>query len=118
MELLKNTSINKYALKLIEGDNFLYGPIYSLGPIELEMLKAYIRTHLKTRLFQLVKFPASTSILFDKKLDRSLRLCVDYQGFHNLTIKNCYPLLLIDESLDRLGQAKSFTQLDLISAYY
>ena len=64
------------------------------------------------------KTPAKAPILFDHKSDGSLRLCVDYQGLNNLTIKNRYPLPLIGESLDRLERAKQFTQLDLTSAYY
>ena len=59
-----------------------------------------------------------TLILFDKKSDGSLCLCMDYWGLNNLTIKNQYPLPLIGKSLDRLGQVKSLTQLDLTSAYY
>ena len=43
---------------------------------------------------------------------------MDYWGLNNLTIKNRYPLPLIGESLDRLGRAKRFTQLDLTSAYH
>ena len=48
MELPKNTSINKYAIKLHESKQPLYRPIYSLGPVELETLKTYIKTYLKT----------------------------------------------------------------------
>ena len=42
---------------------------------------------------------------------------MDYRGLNNITIKNLYPLPLIRESLDRLGQVRQFTQLDLINAY-
>ena len=48
MELSENTSINEHAIELVEGKQPPYSPIYSLGPVELEMLKAYIKTHLKT----------------------------------------------------------------------
>ena len=48
MELLENTGINEHAIELIDGKQSLYGPIYSLGPTDLETLKAYIETHLKT----------------------------------------------------------------------
>ena len=58
------------------------------------------------------------SILFDHKSDGFLRLCVDYQGLNNFTIKNRYLLPLIRESLDKLKRAKQFTQLDLTSAYH
>ena len=64
------------------------------------------------------KSPTCASILFDRKLDGSLRLCIDYQGLNNLTIKNRCPLPLIGELLDRLKRAKWFTQLDLTSVYH
>ncbi len=43
---------------------------------------------------------------------------MDYRGLNNLTIKNQYPLPLIGESLDWLGWARHFTQLDLTNAYH
>ena len=116
--LPKQTELNKHAIKLEEGKQPPYGPIYSLGPVELETLKTYIETHLKTGFIQPSKSPAGAPSLFDKKPDGSLRLCVDYRGLNNLTIKNRYPLPPIGKSLDRLGRAKRFTQLDLTSAYY
>ena len=86
--------------------------------MELETLKAYIETNLANGFIRPSKSPAGAPILFDRKSDGSLRLCVDYRGLNNLTIKNRYPLPLIGESLDRLGRAKQFTQLDLTSAYH
>ena len=86
--------------------------------MELETLKAYIETNLANGFIRPSKSPAGAPILFDRKSNGSLRLCVDYRGLNNLTIKNRYPLPLIGESLDRLGRAKRFTQLDLTSAYH
>ena len=100
MELPENTGINEHAIELVEGKQPPYRPIYSLGPVELETLKAYIETHLKTGFIRPFKSHASVPILFNKKLDGSLRLCIDYQGLNNLTIKNWYPLPLIGEFLD------------------
>lgn len=65
MELPKNSGINKYAIKLIEKQQPPYGPIYSLGLVELEILKAYIEIHLKTRFIRSFKSDAGTPILFD-----------------------------------------------------
>ena len=48
MELPKNTGINKHAIELQNSKQPLYRPIYSLRPVELETLKTYIITHLKT----------------------------------------------------------------------
>ena len=116
--LPKRTKLNKHALDLEDGNRLSYRSIYSLGLVELETLKTYIETHLKIGFIQSSKSPAGAPILFNKKPDGSLRLCVDYRGLNNLTIKNRYPLPLIGESLDRLGRAKRFTQLDLTSAYH
>ena len=116
--LLERTKFNEHTIDLEDGKQPPYGPIYSLGPVELETLKTYIETHLKTGFIRPSKSPAGAPILFDKKPDGSLRLCVDYRGLNNLTIKNRYPLPLIGESLDRLGWAKRFIQLDLTSAYH
>ena len=118
MELPENTGINENAIKLIEGKQPPYGPIYSLGTVELETLKTYIETHLKTGIIRPSKSSTSALILLNKKRDRSFRFCVNYQGLNNLTIKNRYPFPLIGESLDRLGRAKRFNQLDLTSAYH
>ena len=118
IEVLENTRMNEYAIKLIDGKQSSYGPIYALNLVELETLKTYIETYLKTRFIQLFKSPTSTFILFDKKLDSSLCLYVNYWGLNNLTIKNQYLLPLIGEFLDQLSQAKRFTQLDLTNAYH
>ncbi len=48
MELLENTNMNEHVIKLLKGKQLPYGPIYSLGLMEVETLKTYIETHLKT----------------------------------------------------------------------
>ena len=74
----KQTGANEHAIKLEEGEQPLYGPIYSLGPIELETLKIYIETNLATGFIQALKSPAGAPILFLHKPDDNLRLCVNY----------------------------------------
>ncbi len=118
IELLENTGMNKYAIKLIERKQLPYRPIYALSPVELEILKAYIETPLKTGFIWSFKSPSGAPIFFNKKFDGSVCLCVDYWGLNNLTIKNRYLFPLLGEALDCLGRAKRFTQLDLTSAYH
>ena len=118
-KLPKHTRINNHAIKLVDDcQQPPYGPIYSLGPLGLKTLKTYIETNLANGFIKPSKSPAGAPILFDRKSDGSLWLCVDYQGLNNLTIKNQYPLPLIGELLDRLGRAWQFTQLDLTSVYH
>ena len=99
-ELLENTRMNEYAIKLEEGKQPPFGPIYSLGPVKLETLKTYIETNLANSFIRPSKSSAGASILFDRKPDESLHLCMDYWGLNNLTIKNQYLLPLISELLD------------------
>ncbi len=73
--------------------------------MELETLKTYIKNNLPYYFIRPSKSLAGAPILFDKKAADSLRLCVDYQGLNNLTIKNWYPLLMVGELLNRLGWA-------------
>ena len=117
-ELPENTGMNKHAIKLEDGKQPLFGPIYSLGLVELEMLKTYIKTNLANSFIRPSKSPAGAPILFDQKPDGSFRLYVDYQGLNNITIKNRYLLFLIGKSLDWLGRARQFTQLDLTNSYH
>ena len=110
--------MNQHAIELQKDQQPSYGSIYNLGLVELETLKTYIKTNFANSFIWTSKSPAGTSILFVRKPDGSLRLCVDYWGLNNLTIKNRYPLPLIGKSLDQLGRAKRFTQLDLTNAYH
>ena len=117
-KLPEHTGINDYTIKLVNSQLPPSGPIYSLEPVELEILKAYIEINLANSFIRPSKSPASAPILFDRKSNGSFQLCVNYWGFNNLTIKNRYPLPLIEESLDKLGRARRFTQLDLTNAYH
>ena len=112
------TELNQHAIELQEGQQLPYRLTYSLGPVELKTLKIYIKTHLANSFIRPLKSSAGAPIFFVKKLDGSFCLYMDYWGLNNLTIKNKYLLSLIGKLLDRLGQAKRFTQLDLINVYY
>ena len=68
-KLFEYLGINNHAIKLIDGQQLLYGSIYSLGPVELETLKAYIETNLANWFIRPSKSSASTPILFDRKSD-------------------------------------------------
>jgi hypothetical protein len=83
----------------------------------LEVLKDYIDKNLESGFIRNSKSSAGAPILFVKKKDGSLRLCVDYRGLNKITVKNRYPLPLIPDLIDRLAGAKYFTKIDLRNAY-
>ena len=57
-------------------------------------------------------------MLFVKKKDGSLRLCVDYRQLNKMTVKNKYPLPRIDDLFDQLKGASVFSKIDLRSRYH
>ena len=95
----------------------LYDFIYSLSKNELKILRAYLDKHLKNDFIKFFIFSAGAPILFVKKKNEILRLCVNYRDLNLLTIKNRYSLSLIDESLNRLSKARIYTSLDMITTY-
>ena len=62
--------------------------------------------------------PWGAPILFIKKKDGSLKMCIDYQKLKNVTIKNKYPLPLIYNMFDQLQRASYFSKIDLRSGYH
>ena len=79
VELPEHTKINDHPINQLDDKQPPYGPIYSLKPIELKMLKTYIEANLANDFIRPSKSPAGTLILFVQKKNISLRLCVDYQ---------------------------------------
>lgn len=95
-----------------------FEPIYSLNQAELEVLRAYTEKNLANVFIRPSTSPAGAPISFTKKKTGGLCLCVNYQGLNKITVKNWNLLLLIGGTLNPLGHAKWFTQLELTNAYH
>ena len=68
-KLFEYTKINNHAIELIDSQQLHYQPIYSLVQVELETLKADIKTNLPNKFIKLSKLPTNTFVLFNQKLD-------------------------------------------------
>lgn len=106
------------AINIVEGADPPHKPLYNLSASELAVLRKYLADFMSRGWIRRSKSPAGAPILFAKKKDGTLRLCVDYRGLNKITIKNRCPLPLIAESLERLAQAKIYTKLDVREAYH
>ena len=93
-------------------------PVYRMSPKELETLRKELDELLEMGHIQPSKSPFGSPVIFVKKKDGSMRLCIDYRALNKMTIKNRYPLPNIDGLLDQLEGARVFSKIDLRTGYH
>jgi hypothetical protein len=91
---------------------------HKMTPKELAKLKIQLNELLDKGYIHPSSSPWWCPALFVKKKDQSLRLCIDYRPLNVVTIKNKYPLPLIDILFDQLTGARVFSKVDLRSGYH
>ena len=84
---------------------------YRLSPLETAEVEKQVRELLRSGLIEPSKSPYGAPVLFVKKKDGTLRMCVDYRALNKITVRNTYPLPRIDELLDRLREQRYFPLL-------
>ena len=94
------------------------GTIYSLSKFKQEALKEFIDKNLTNRFIRLTSLPHRVPVLFMKKKDGSLQLCVDFCGLNKITKKDWYPLPLISNLLDSPHKARIYTKIDPQHVYH
>ena len=107
-----------HKIELLPGSSPPSRPTFRLSAPELEELKKQLAELVAHGFIQPSKSPFGAPILFVKKKDGAMRMCVDYRALNNITIKNAYPLPRVDELFDRLQGAKYFSKIDLRSGYH
>ena len=89
-----------------------------MAPAELAKLEKQLQELLDKGLIHPSVSPWGAPILFVRKKDGSLRLCIDYRGSNRVTVKNKYPLPIIHDLFDQLAGAAVFSKIDLRSGYH
>ena len=108
----------EHPIDLLPGKLPRGGPIYNMSHDELAAIRDYLKSALEKDWIRPSSSQVGSPVLFVKKADGSLRLCVDYRGLNEVTVKNNYPLPLLSETLERFAHAKHFTKIDIRNAYH
>ena len=91
---------------------------YRMAPTELKKLKSQLQEILDKGFIRPSVSPCGALVLFVKKKDGILRMCIDYRQINKVIVKNKYPLPRIEDLFDQLKGADVFSKIDLRSGYY
>ncbi|WVZ50140.1 hypothetical protein U9M48_001426 [Paspalum notatum var. saurae] len=108
----------EFAIDLIPGTAPIAKAPYRMSGKEYDELKKQLDELLEKGFIRDSVSPWGAPVLFVKKKDGTMRMCIDYRDLNAVTIKNKYPLPRIDDLLDQLKGAKHFSKIDLRSGYH
>ncbi|KAG6612102.1 uncharacterized protein IUM83_15004 [Phytophthora cinnamomi] len=91
---------------------------YRVSKAEGDVMEAEVQQYLSQNLIRPSTSPWASPVLMIRKPDGGIRFCIDYRRLNAVTIKDCYPMPLIDDILDVLGNAKLFSTMDIASGYW
>ena len=108
----------EFSIELLPGTTPISIVPYRMAPSELRELKVQLQELLEKGFIQPSVSPWGAPVLFVKKKDGTMRLCIDYRQLNQVTVKNKYPLPRIDDLFDQLQGACVFSKIDLRSGYH
>ena len=108
----------EFQIDLIPGATPVAKAPYRLAPTEMKELMSQLQELLDKGFIRPSSSPWGAPILFVKKKDGSMRMCIDYRELNKRTVKNKYPLPRIDDLFDQLQGATCFSKIDLRSGYH
>ncbi|KZV43303.1 hypothetical protein F511_09286, partial [Dorcoceras hygrometricum] len=107
-----------FSIELAPGTAPISRAPYRLAPVELKELKEQLSDLLEKGFIRPSMLPWGAPILFVKKKDGTMRMCVDFRQLNKATVKNKYPLPRIDDLFDQLQGSVVYSKLDLRSGYH
>ena len=108
----------EFAIDVVQGATPASITPYRMAPMELKELKIQLQDLLDKGFIRSSVSPWGAPVLFVKKKDGTLRLCVDYRQLNKMIMKNKYLLPRIDELFNQLKGASIFSKIDLRSGYH
>ena len=107
-----------FVIELHLGTSPISMTLHKMALVELHELKVQVQELLDKGFIRPSTSPWGAPVLFAKKKDKTLRLCIDYRQLNRVTIKNRYPLLRIDDFFDQLGGARVYSKIDLRTGFH
>ena len=107
-----------FSIDLVPGTGLISKVPYCMPPKEMEELKVQLEEVLEKGYIRPSVSPWEAPVLFVRKKDGTMRLCIDYRELNKVTIKNKYPLPRIDDLFDQLQGVGVFFKIDLRSGYH
>ncbi|GBG78357.1 hypothetical protein CBR_g26386 [Chara braunii] len=108
----------EHSIQLVSDYCVHHQALYRLSIPEATELKRQPEELLRLGFIKPSNSPWGAPVLFARKADETLRLCIDYRGLNRYTVKNSYPMPGVDELFDRLAGNRFFTKIDLRSGYH
>jgi hypothetical protein len=107
-----------FSINLMPGEAPVSKTSYRMSTPELKELQMHLEELLKKRYIHPSVSPWGALVLFVKNKYGTLRLCIDFRQLNKVTIKNKYPMPMIDDLFDQLKDAKIFSKIYLRSGYH
>ncbi|GBG61607.1 hypothetical protein CBR_g22405 [Chara braunii] len=105
----------EHSIQLVPDYRVHHHAPYRLSIPEATELKRQLEELLRLGFIKPSNSPWGAPVLFARKADETVRLCIDYRGLNRYTVKNNYPMPRSDELFDRLAGNRFFTKIDLRS---
>ena len=107
-----------FSIELHPGTSPISMTLHKIAPVELQELRVQLQELQDRGFIRPSTSPWGAPVLFAKKKDKTLRLCIDYRKLNMVTIKNRYPLPRIDDLFDQLRGAQVYSKIDLRTGYH
>lgn len=117
-QLPPSRGVFDHHIPLKEGSLPVNSRPYRYSPVQKDVIETMVREMMNQGIIQYSSSPYASPVVLVSKKDGSWRLCVDYRALNKVTIKDKFPIPIIEELLDELGGSQIYSKIDLKAGYH